>query len=224
MFADDDLLPLSALQHLVYCERRFALVHIERAWVDNPFTVEGTAHHSVIDEGRSESRGALLFLRSVPLVSRRLGISGKSDLVELHAAPDDGDAVAIPGHPGRWRLLPVEYKRGSARDVAAFEVQLCAQALCLEEAFGGRIEAGALFSFRQRKRRPVVFDDDLRGRTESACARIHELFAARETPPPWYASKCKSCSMLEPCQPRAPEHSAAAYLERVRLAAADGKP
>jgi len=219
VFAADDLLPLSALQHLVYCERRFSLVHVERVWVDNPFTVEGTGHHAVIDEGRSESRGALHVLRSVPLVSRRLGISGKSDLVELYAAPGDVNAVEIPGHPGRWRLLPVEYKRGAARGVAAYEVQLCAQALCLEEAFGGRIEVGALFSFRNRRRRPVAFDDDLRGRTELGCARIHELFAARETPPPSYGSKCKSCSMFEPCQPRAPEHSAAAYLERARLAA-----
>jgi CRISPR-associated exonuclease Cas4 len=225
MFDEDALQPLSGLQHLVFCERRWALLHLEGQWQDNAFTVEGTALHETVDDGRAESRGALQILRSVPLRSLRLGLVGKSDVVELHAAaPGSPGAVPVPGHAGHWRLFPVEYKRGAAQDLGPYRVQLCAQALCLEETFGTAIEAGALYSGESRHRHEVVFDAALRQTTEAAAARLHGLAAAGRTPPPVYGKKCHSCSLFEPCQPRTEGRSARGYLARALARAVEEEP
>ncbi|HEX4952932.1 MAG TPA: CRISPR-associated protein Cas4 [Thermoanaerobaculia bacterium] len=221
MFTEDDLLPLSALQHLVFCERQAALIHIERVWQDNPATVEGKALHEKVEDGVGESRGDLRIARDLPLTSLELGLAGKSDVVELHRAGDgDPAAVAVPGLPGRWRLYPVEYKRGKPKPHQADEVQLCAQALCLEENLGGQIPEGALFYHQARRRQTVALGEALRQTTRAAVARLHALFAAGTTPLPVYEAKCHGCSLFEICQPQAPQRSAATYLESQRRSAA----
>ncbi len=221
MFNEDDLLPLSALQHLVFCERQAALIHIEQVWQDNPFTVEGKALHEKVEEGGGESRGDLRIARDLPLTSLELGLVGKSDVVELHRARDDDPAaVAVPDLPGRWRVYPVEYKRGKPKPHQADEVQLCAQALCLEERLGGQIPEGALFYHQTRRRQVVPLDAALRQATCAAAERLHALFAAGRTPAPVYEAKCHGCSLFEICQPEAPRRSAAAYLESQRRSAA----
>lgn len=219
---DDALLPLSALQHLVYCERQCALIHVERVWRENRQTAEGRLLHERTDTGHAESRRDLRILRAVPLRSERLGLAGKADVVELHRAPPgEPGTLALDGVEGRWRLLPIEHKRGKPKHSRCDEVQLCAQALCLEEALGVSVLTGALFYHRPRRRFDVAFDAVLRTETERAATRLHELFASGKTPPAEYEErKCKRCSLIDLCLPKRATASARDYLQRL----ADGEP
>lgn len=188
--SEDELVPISATQHMLYCARQCALIHIERQWSENRFTAEGRVLHKRADTGGRERRGDVRVERGVPLRSLRLGVSGVADVVEIH-----GD-----GHP-----YPVEYKRGRPKTHQADEVQLCAQAMCLEEMLGTRVPEGALFYGRNRRRKIVAFDAELRALTERTVADTRRLLALGETPPPEYApGKCDTCSLNEVCQPQKP--------------------
>jgi CRISPR-associated exonuclease Cas4 len=213
MFTEDDLLPLSALQHLLFCERQCALIHLEQVWVENPLTVEGRHLHERVDSRQGESRGEVHLARGVPLRSLRLGLSGKADLVEFQRLPAGEPGARLPGHPGSWRPYPVEYKRGRPKTHRADEVQLCAQALCLEEMLGAAVPAGALFYGQTRRRQEIRFDAPLRELTESTAERLHRLIASGVTPPPVREPKCDRCSLLDVCMPAAPSHSVRTYLE-----------
>lgn len=213
MYTESDLLPLSALQHLVYCERQCALIHLEGVWVENRYTAEGGVLHARADERESESRRELRIARGLPLRSLRLGLAGRADTVELHRA-GSGEGASLPGVPGRWRLYPVEYKRGRPKSLPCDEVQLCAQALCLEEMLEIEIPEGALYYGRTRKRRMIPLTPELRRLTEDSAARLHSLLAAGVTPPPVNDARCEQCSLLPACLPRAPSRSARAYLQR----------
>lgn len=215
-----DLLPLSALQHLVYCERQCALIHLEGQWRENPLTFEGREMHERVDREAGESRGDLRVVRGISLVHEGLGLIGRADVVELHRVEDpeddDGPAARVPGLEGFWRPFPVEYKRGKPKSHDADRVQLCAQALCLEEMWGAPIPRGALFYGKTRRREDVEMDAELRRSTEEACRRLHELIDSRVTPPAVYErAKCRRCSLEPTCQPRATRRSARGYLERV---------
>jgi CRISPR-associated exonuclease Cas4 len=212
MFTEDELLPISALQHFVYCRRQAALIHLERAWRDNADTVDGLHFHQAVDSGQHETRGALKILRSVPLTSMALGLSGRADVVELHRTDDD-DASAAPLDAARWRVRPIEYKRGRAKKHRADEVQLCAQALCLEEMLGIAISEGDLFYGKMRRRKLVRFDETLREATRAATAGMHALFATGKTPAADPGPKCRDCSLRELCRPHASERSARRYLQ-----------
>lgn len=208
MFTEDEMLPLSGLQHLIFCERQCALIHVEQLWVDNRLTVEGTYLHRRADSGETESRGDVRTERSVPLRSLRLGLIGKADAVEFHRSRD-GDVDV-------WLPFPVEYKRGKPKRDRSDEIQLCAQALCLEEMLGLEIAAGALFYGTTRRRHDVAFDADLRTATETAAERLHRLIASGVTPPAVREPKCESCSLINLCLPAAPRRAArsvAAYLD-----------
>jgi CRISPR-associated exonuclease Cas4 len=216
-FAEDELLPISALQHLLFCERQCALIHVERLWAENPLTVEGRHLHERVDEEPGESRGDLRITRGLLLRNLRLGLTGRADVVELHRLPADAspeDGAELPGLPGRWRPFPVEYKRGRPKEHRADEVQLCAQALCLEEMLGTRVPVGALFYGQTRHRREIAFDPVLRALTEGAASRLHRLVASGVTPPPVREPKCDQCSLLALCMPAAPAKSARGYLDR----------
>lgn len=204
MYPEDDLLPLSALQHLRFCERQCALIHVEGLWAENVLTVEGSHLHKKVDAGPEESRGDVRITRGVPLRSLRLGLIGKADAVELHRL--DG---------GAWRPFPVEYKRGRPKRDRSDEVQLCAQALCLEEMQETPVPAGALFYGQTRRRMEVAFDAELRAETEAAAARLHELIRGGVTPRARREPKCESCSLLHLCLPDAggSGRSAVRYLE-----------
>ncbi len=201
MHTDDQLLPLSALQHYLFCSRQTALIHLEQAWADNRFTAEGNVVHQKAHDGDDESRPGVRITRTLPVVSRRLGIAGQCDIVEFHT---------------NGEVIPVEYKRGKPKAHDADRVQLCAQAMCLEEMLDVKIAEGFLF-YGQRKRRTVVeFDDGLRELTEGTARSLHELIAARKTPPAVYEPrKCDSCSLIDHCQPQAfrLKRGAAAWFE-----------
>lgn len=202
MFSEDDLLPLSGLQHMAFCERQWALIHIEQQWEENPLTAEGRVLHEHVHEA-VESRKTLVVARGLPVHSFRLGISGQADAVEFHAAGSGGaGGVALEGKTGLWLPAPVEYKRGKSKRTICDLVQVCAQGLCLEEMFGVAIPGGALFYATPRRRQEVVFTAELRGQTERLCARMQDLYGRRETPPPVYTRGCESCSLKNICLPR----------------------
>lgn len=205
-YSDDDLLMLSGLQHYSFCKRQWALIHIEQQWEENIKTFEGQLMHKRADNpALTEKRGHLLISRAMPLVSRRLGISGKADVVEFHAADDDTPpdlSAKIAGRRGRWIPFPVEYKRGKPKPDDWDEVQLCAQALCLEEMLSVRIEEGALFYGEKERRVDVLITEGLRGRVADYLRGMRYLFNRGETPSARYRSGCKSCSLIDICMPK----------------------
>ncbi len=205
-YTEDDLFPLSALQHLVFCERQCALIHIEQAWDENRFTAEGRVMHERVHEAGEESRGEVKTARDLSLRSLRLGLVGKADVVEFHREAG-----------GIWRPFPVEHKRGKPKPDESDMVQLCAQALCLEEMLGVRVDSGAIFYGRTRRRLEVDFDGSLRGQTEKTAARLHELIESGLTPKPDCTKKCRNCSLVDLCLPQAIRKrvSVAAYLDRM---------
>jgi CRISPR-associated exonuclease Cas4 len=217
MYTEDDLLPLSALADLAFCERRAALHHIEQVWEDNLFTVEGTLMHQKVDSvDPTEARGDLRIARGLRLRSLRLGLTAKLDVVEFHRLPEDAPGLVLGNVPGHWRPFPVEYKRGKLRHERGFEVQLCAQAMCLEEMLNVPVPCGAIFYGKTARRLEVAFDAELRAQTESAAQRLHALFDAGVTPQAAYENKCDSCSLMSRCMPKATsgERSARDYLLR----------
>ncbi len=191
MYQEDELLPVSALQHLLFCERQCALIHIEQAWEENRLTAEGRIIHERVDTVARQSRHDVRIETALALRSLRLGLSGKADVVEFHR---EG--------PGAWRPFPVEYKRGRPKPANWDQVQLCAQALCLEEMLGVAVPQGALFYGQPRRRQEVIFEEELRRETEEAAARLHRLICSGVTPPASYEKKCESCSLLHLCMPK----------------------
>ena len=202
VFSEDDLLPLSGLQHLLFCERQWALIHIEQQWEENRLTQEGRVLHEHVHESGTEARPGIIVARGLRIQSLRLGLSGETDVVEFHQTTQAGpNAIQLDGRSGWWGPFPVEYKRGRPKSDQWDEVQLCAQALCLEEKFGVTIPSGALFYGKNRRRTQVPFDAQLRARTEALAARMHELYDARVTPRAIYAPKCENCSLIRRCMP-----------------------
>lgn len=189
MHDEDQLLPISALQHWLYCPRQCGLIHLEQVWAENKFTAEGQVLHHKAHEGEDETKAGVRITRSMSVRSLVLGISGQCDIVEFH--PDG-------------RVVPVEYKRGKPKSHRADEVQLCAQAMCLEEMLGAAISSACLFYGENRRRTVVEFDAALRQLVAETCAALHAMINSRETPMAEYlARRCDACSLIELCQPKA---------------------
>lgn len=199
MYREDELLPISALQHLVFCPRQCALIHIEQLWSENVFTAEGRGLHEKVHETEAESRPGVRIVRGLRLRSLELGLVGQADVVEFH---EDAGGGAVPGLDGRYRPFPVEYKRGKPKADVCDEVQLCAQAMCLEEMLATSIPRGALFYGRPRRRQEVEFTETLRQQTRDTAGQLRELLRNGQTPTAAYSKKCESCSLLERCLPR----------------------
>lgn len=208
MTSPDDPIPLSALQHAVYCLRQAALIHLERLWAENRFTAEGDVLHAVADKGGSRKARGVRRVLALPLACRRLNLAGTADLVEFIPGPDGETA------------FPVEYKRGKPKLHRADEVQLCAQALCLEEMTGRPVPQGALF-YAQTKRRVIVpFDADLRALTEATAADLAQVLDSGVTPPPTpHKSRCRACSLLELCRPQAVARPVRQWRDRMLVKA-----
>jgi CRISPR-associated exonuclease Cas4 len=202
MFSDDQLLPLSALQHLLFCERQAALIHVEQLWLENGLTAEGRLMHRRVDAGKRQRRPAKATDRSARLVSYTLGLFGHADVVERR-----------PSEP----LLPVEYKRGRPKPHDADRVQLCAQAICIEEMEGVAVPRGAIFYGETKRRLDVPFDTALRETTVRAAERLHAIIAGRLTPRAAYEPrKCDRCSLRPLCMPEVLDgsESASRYVSR----------
>ena len=199
MFSDEDLLPISALQHFLFCRRQCALIHIEGLWAENYFTAQGRSLHEKTHSAETENRPGIRIVRSLRLQSRRLGLVGQADVVEFHESTA-GTELTDTSHS--WQPFPVEYKRGRAKPDNCDRVQLCAQAICLEEMLETHVPQGALFYGRPRRREQVEFTERLRTETECAAAELHRLFEDRRTPKAKYGRKCKSCSLYTVCMPK----------------------
>ena len=215
MFTEDQLLPLSALQHWLYCPRQCALIHVEQSWSENRFTAEGRVLHERAHDGPDETRRDVRITRGMSVRSLELGLSGQCDVVEFH-----GSKVVPPanrnGLPNSI-VTPVEYKRGKPKAHRADEVQLCAQAMCLEEMLGISIARGQLYYGQRRRRTDVDFNDELRELTRKTAAAVHDCLGRGETPQADYdAKRCDACSLIETCQPHALRfrRGAAAWFSR----------
>ena len=193
MYDEEDFLPLSALQHFIFCERQCALIHIELVWEENYYTAQGRNLHERVDQGGERPGRDLKIEYAVPLRSAELGIVGKADVVEYHLQSNVEGKVWVP--------YPVEYKRGRPKKNDSDRVQLCAQAMCLEEMTGLEIKEGALFYGKTRRRFQVNFDPELRNKTKNAAERLHIFILSGKTPPPNYSPKCDKCSLFEVCLP-----------------------
>lgn len=191
MYDMDDLIQLSALQHYAFCPRQCALIHIEQVWSESVLTAEGRLMHDHVHDEKRESRRDVRIEYGVPLRSLRLGLIGKADVIEFHRTEH-----------GAWIPFPVEYKRGKPKRDNCDKIQLCAQALCLEEMLGVSVPEGALFYGKTRHRLDVVFSDVLRGETKEAALKTRELIASGKTPAPVYLKRCEQCSLMETCLPR----------------------
>lgn len=204
VYSEEELLMLSGIQHIAFCERQYALAYIEMQWNENLFTLEGHHLHERVDNPfEDESRGGTLTWRSHYLVSYFLGLYGRADVVELVcAADDDPDSIKINERKGRWKLVPVEYKRGKPKCDERDEVQLCAQAICLEEMYKTRITEGYLFYGNTRHRHQVAFEKNLREQVVVYSNRMHEIFKSYITPLPEYKPHCRSCSLSDLCLPK----------------------
>lgn len=183
---EDALVPVSALQHYLFCPRQCALIHVEQIWAEDGATAEGRILHERVDGGKPDRRHGVRTVRGLMLRSLALGVTGKADAVEFHE-----------GMP-----YPVEYKRGRPKAHRADEVQLCAQALCLEEMFGCAVPEGALFYGQTRKRQRIAFDEELRALTIRIAAETRAMIAEARTPPPVAMPACRSCSLAQQCRPQ----------------------
>ena len=244
MHDEDDFLPISALQHILFCERQTALIHIERQWEENRFTAEGRVLHRKADAAKSETRDGVRITRGLPVHSFELGLYGVCDVVQFR--PPESEAVprmSLPkrignelsrvarvggtasvhlGPPARsaafdlWTITPVEYKRGKPKTNDCDRVQLCAQAICLEEMLGVVIDRGDLFYGEQQRRTMVTFDSPLRQITRETTLRLHTLIRSQRTPIATKEKKCDSCSLLSLCIPERPSRlTASNYLKKM---------
>jgi len=202
---------ISALQHYAYCPRQCGLIHLEGIWDENALTVEGRHLHDRADSPETEVRGDVRIARGLRLRCLRLGLTGRADVVEFHRTEDDAAVLAgmrphgaaLPGVPGLWQPFPVEYKRGRLRHEEGSEIQICAQALCLEEMLIVHVPAGAIFYGKTARRLEITFDTELREKTEDTASRLHALFHEGKTPMARYEKKCAKCSLLSLCMPKA---------------------
>lgn len=210
MYDEDEFLALSGVQHFAFCRRQWALIHIEQEWSENALTAMGNVmHEKAHDEALRERRGDKLIVRGLYVRSAALGLAGKCDVVEfvkgLKGQP-------LFGEDGLWRACPVEYKRGRSKQGDCDRMQLCAQALCLEEMLACEIQEGFLFYGTTKSRERVVFDDALRSKVVRSADEMHALFARRHIPKVKRTKTCKSCSLDALCLSGVSERSVASYI------------
>ncbi len=213
-YSEEDYLQLSGIQHFSFCRRQWALIHIEHQWKDNLRTVEGELlHERAHDKSASEKRGDLLIVRGMRVASRTLGVSGTCDVVEFRRS---NDGVSLSGRNGKWQPYPVEYKRGMPKSLDADRLQLCCQAICLEEMLVSDISEGSLFYGETRRREVVTFSKELREIVYSELEEMHQHARRGYTPKVKIGTHCRACSINELCIPKLNKNvSASAFVKRM---------
>jgi len=214
-YSPEDYLMLSGIQHFCFCKRQWALIHIEQQWSDNLLTVEGDIlHKNVHDIGFDEKRGDKIVVRGMAINSAELGVSGVCDVVEFMRSED---GVSIFGREGKYKVIPVEYKRGKPKENDADRLQLAAQAICLEEMLCCKIEKGFLYYGEIRRREEIVFDDEIRQKTVSMIKEMHGYFERGYTPKTKRTKSCNACSLKDICLPGLQKNISAGKYIRERL-------
>ena len=199
-YKEEDFLQISGLQHFAFCRRQWALIHIEQLWAENLRTVEGNIlHERAHDASLRERRGDVLITRDMRVFSPTLGVSGDCDVVEFHRC---ADGVPLHGQEGLYQPYPIEYKHGAPRQDHANELQLCAQAMCLEEMLICQIPEGALYFGETRHREKVEFTQSLRQEVQTALEDMHRLYQRQHTPKVRPTKSCNACSLKEMCVPK----------------------
>jgi len=217
MYSEDELLPISALQHLVFCERQEALIHIEGLWEENVLTVEGEQMHERVHGQEAGTAHNIHIVRGLRIRSLRLGLIGMADVVEFHRVNIPAKGVNVPTlEDGFWKPYIIEYKHGKPKLDRSDEVQLCAQAMCLEEMLGASISESAFFYGKPRRRQVILLDTQLRSETEEVAGKAHQLLISGKTPPPSYSKKCHQCSLIDRCIPKTAGHDGVSrYLKNI---------
>jgi len=198
-YTSDELLPLSGIQHFLFCRRQWALIHVERQWQENALTAEGRIMHKRVDDPFfTETRNGVITARSVPVASYRLGLSGICDVVEFTSSPA---GVKLPNKDGLYLAAPIEYKRGKEKYDHSDETQLCAQAMCLEEMLSMNISRGYLYYGETRHRVEIEFTTELRTLVKDMADEMHNYFSRGYTPKVKTSKACRSCSLADICLP-----------------------
>lgn len=214
-YEEDELLALSGVQHYAFCPRQWALIHIEKLWQENLRTIKGKQLHERVDDPEFfEARGNVLVTRSVPLSSYTLGLYGVADMVEFHSVKEGG--VTLKGRHGYWHPVPVEYKKGRPKQNDIDEVQLCAQAICLEEMLADEIAYGYIFYGETRRRTKVEFSSELRDSVFKKAEQMHTLYRQQITPKATTGKHCNACSLENLCLPKitSTSPSVAKYIDK----------
>jgi len=199
-YSEEEFLMLSGIQHFAFCRRQWALIHIEQLWADNVQTVEGNIlHERVHDEFSVEKRVDSIVSRGMRVFSQTLGVTGVCDVVEFRTSPG---GIPLAGRTDLWQPVPIEYKRGKPKEHQADELQLCAQAICLEQMLVCQIPFGYLYYARTRHRNKVLFTDCLRERVEVMLSEMHDLFRRGHTPKTKPKKSCSGCSLADLCIPK----------------------
>ena len=215
-YKEEDYLQLSGIQHVAFCRRQWALTHIENQWNENLRTVQGRILHSSVHDSKSfEKRGSLLISRGMPVSSRTLGISGICDVVEFR---ESKDGVKLHNRNGTWLPVPVEYKKGKPKDNDSDNLQLCCQAMCIEEMLlCPTIENAFLYYGEPVKRVAVSLDNELRDKCKKMIEEMHTLFEKRYTPIVKMSKSCNACSLKDICLPKIMKTKKASEYIKMRL-------
>lgn len=212
MYNDDDILMLSGIQHFRFCPRQWALIHIDQQWEDNVLTMEGHLQHKRVDDPFYRQKcGDYISLRSVSIASHQLGLYGVSDVIELHPTEDESNSIKHPKYPGLWLPYPVEYKHGRPKRDEIDEVQLAAQAMCIEEQYGINIPLGAFFYAEIRQRLEIEINESLRNTVKECARKMHEVLSSGLIPPVKQGKHCKKCSLMDICLPQLSECTKVSY-------------
>lgn len=212
-YVEDDYLALSGIQHFAFCRRQWALIHMEASWEDDSRTASGKVFHENVDSGHGTRRGTVFTARGIAVSSSELGLSGRCDAVEFE---EDLSGVTVDGMDGLYRVTPVEYKVGRRKVGDWDRLQLCAEAMALEESLHTRVSSGALFYGTERRREAVDIDGPLRERVRTLAAEMHRVFDSRAVPAPEPIPACRSCSLLNLCMPYAGSgRSVSDYMRRM---------
>ncbi len=212
---EEDYLLISGIQHFIFCRRQWALIHVEQLWAENFFTIDGQIKHSRADSREHfESKGDTKIIRSMPIVSHKLKIQGKCDVVELK--PDE-KGFYFSKYKKKYQVYPIEYKRGKPKTDESDKMQLLAQAMCLEEMLGLKIEEGAIFYFETRRRERIIFTKEIRNRLIDIVNEMNNYYSRRYTPKVRTSKKCKSCSLKNLCLPELEGTTSVAYYMKKRI-------
>ena len=199
-YNEDDFLQISGIQHFKFCRRQWALIHIENQWAENSRTVDGALmHENAHDKGFRESRGNRIITRGMNIHSHTLGVSGECDVIEFLKSEN---GIPLKEFEGLWQPYPIEYKRGSSSERIADRLQLCCQAMCLEEMFCCEIDKGALYYGETRRRTEIFFDKNLRNEVHENLSQMHDFFHRGHTPKVKPTKSCNACSLKDLCLPK----------------------
>ena len=213
MYPEDEYLALSGIQHIAFCRRQWALIHIEKRWAENYLTATGQLNHQrAHNEEIRERRGNLLVVRGLFVRSSELGLSGICDVVEFHQT---NEGVSLACEKGLWLPVPVEYKRGKSKLSECDRLQVCAQAICLEEMFACKIPSGFLFYKQTQSRERVEFSEELRSQVKQYALEMHRLYKKKYIPKTKKQKQCNACSLIDECAPSLQTRSTYSYIQEM---------